>query len=126
MNSPNVRYIKKSMPTREQDLESVSNLVKEILRRVRNEGEKAVREYSERFDNLNPASFQVSKEEIQRAESKVTDSFKENVKFLRDDLRIETQGETQAKGEGNLTSLRGFIDAFFEFSEFLVMRKEHR
>jgi len=52
MNRSDVHYIKKSIPTPERDLESVSNLVKEILRRVRNEGEKAVREYSERFDNF--------------------------------------------------------------------------
>ncbi len=107
MSSSNVRYIKKSLPTREQDLESVSNLVKEILRRIKNEGEKAVREYSERFDNWNPQSFRVSKEEIRRAKSVVPVSFKENVKFLHEQLEKFALAQKAGLKAFELETLKG-------------------
>ncbi len=54
-------YLKKAPERPEQDLRAVSDLVKEVLDRVRLEGEAAVRYYSKKFDGWDPPKFRVSK-----------------------------------------------------------------
>jgi sulfopropanediol 3-dehydrogenase len=81
-----ITYLKKASPTKEEDLESVSKLVGEILRKIKQYGETAVREYSVRFDSWNPSSFEIEDAEIRRAENTVSDDFKKNVEFLRDQM----------------------------------------
>lgn len=100
-------YLKKSLRTAEQDLESISILVTEVIRRVRSEGEKAVREYSERFDSWNPQSFRVTEEEICRAESKVSDSFKKNVKFLHEQVEKFALAQKAGLKDFELETLEG-------------------
>ena len=48
-------------------MSAVQEAVREILERVRKEGEAAVRYYSEKFDNWSPESFRISQDEIQTA-----------------------------------------------------------
>ncbi|MGI0080750.1 MAG: histidinol dehydrogenase, partial [Nitrososphaerales archaeon] len=71
-----LEYLKKSEQRPEEDLSSVRMLVSEILDRVKKEGEKAVRYYSEKFDRWNPASFRLTREEIADAEKKVPEGLK--------------------------------------------------
>jgi sulfopropanediol 3-dehydrogenase len=107
MSSTKARYIKTALPSKEQSLGSVSSLVEEILRRIRSEGEMAVREYSERFDNWNPVSFRVPQEEIQSAENNVSDSFKENVKFLHEQLGKFALAQKAGLKDFELETLQG-------------------
>jgi sulfopropanediol 3-dehydrogenase len=79
-------YLKKSSP-KAQSMQSVTNIVSEILNRVKNEGERAVREYSKRFDSWDPVSFRVDHETIRNAKNNVEDSFKDNVGFLHDQVQ---------------------------------------
>lgn len=65
----------------------MSLLVSEILERVKKEGESAVRYYSEKFDKWNPASFRLSDEEISQAEAMLPVNLKEEIVFLRDQVR---------------------------------------
>ena len=52
--------------------ESLRETVLEILNRIKFEGDKAVREYEEKFDKVRLDSLQVSEAEIAEAEKKVS------------------------------------------------------
>src|SRR5487761_572558 len=90
-----LEYLKRAEQRPEEDLSSVRTLVSEILDRVKKEGEKAVRYYSERFDKWNPASFRVTKEEIADAEKKVPEGLKKDIHFLHE--QVENFAKEQKK-----------------------------
>ena len=61
--------------------------VSEILAAVEEEGEPAVRRYSERFDSWSPPSFRVPPAEIERAASSLSDELREHVAFTQAQVR---------------------------------------
>jgi sulfopropanediol 3-dehydrogenase len=82
-----VKYLKKASPKKEEDLSSVSTTVSEIIKRVREEGEAAVRYYSEKFDGWNPTSFKLSSDEINNLISTIPDDLKNSIKFLYEQVK---------------------------------------
>jgi len=54
------KYLKKAVERPKEDLTAVREAVRGIIRRVKEEGEAAVRYYSGKFDNWSPRSFRVS------------------------------------------------------------------
>ncbi len=65
-----------------EDLDEVLPTVAEIIGRVRREGDKALAEYTLRFDRveISPDRLRVAKEEIERAESLLEPELKEALK----------------------------------------------
>ena len=61
------RKIKTAVPVAEEDVQQLQETVKSILDRVKAQGDRAVRHYEKAFDNYDPTSFRISKE--QAAES---------------------------------------------------------
>ena len=61
-----IKYIKESKPELEknEDDRKVRNSVEEILTTIKKDGDKAIRLYSEKFDNYSPAVFKLSDKEI--------------------------------------------------------------
>ena len=59
---PNEEIFARSMPT-----VNVADTVAEILKNIRERGDEALREYTERFDHATPESLIVTKEEMQEA-----------------------------------------------------------
>lgn len=82
-----VTYLKKAKERPEQDMQAVSDTVREILERVRREGEEAVRYYSKKFDNWDPPSFRVSKEEVDKARKSLSTLKKEDIDFCQEQIR---------------------------------------
>ena len=62
-----IKYIKESKPELEknEDDRKVRNSVEEILSTIKKDGDKAIRLYSEKFDNYSPSVFKLSYKEIQ-------------------------------------------------------------
>ena len=58
------QYLKKAIERQKQDLASVQETVREIIERVKNEGEAGVRYYSNKFDGWDPKNFRISEDEI--------------------------------------------------------------
>ena len=90
-----LEYLKKAEQKPEEDLNSVRSLVSEILDRVKREGEKAVRYYSERFDKWNPTSFKLTPEDMADAEKKVPEDLKKDILFLHE--QVENFAREQKK-----------------------------
>jgi len=80
-------YLKKAKERPAEDLSQVRDTVREVLERVREAGESAVRFYSERFDNWSPQSFRVSQDDIQTAKSKLPVSVVEDIDFCQTQIR---------------------------------------
>lgn len=80
-------YLKRGKERPEQDLKAVSETVREILERVRKEGEAAVRYYSKKFDNWDPPSFRVSEAEIEKARQGLSSLEREDIDFCQAQIR---------------------------------------
>ncbi|MFC1876060.1 histidinol dehydrogenase [Thermodesulfobacteriota bacterium] len=82
-----VEYLKKAMEKPAEDLSKVRDIVAEILERVKNEGEDALRYYSQKFDNWSPKSFRVSEDEIQQAQKNLPQSMVDDISFCQTQIR---------------------------------------
>lgn len=82
-----VEYLKKAKEKPEEDLSNVRDTVSEILERVLNEGEDALRYYSQKFDNWSPKSFRVSEDEIQKAKKNLPPNMVEDIEFCQTQIR---------------------------------------
>jgi len=63
-------------PQAAADVSRIRTAVAEILERVRQEGDQAVRHYSRQFDNWDPPTFRVSQDEVKRASSSLSEPSK--------------------------------------------------
>jgi len=61
--------------------------VTQILERVRQEGDQAVRYYSRQFDGWDPPSLRVSQDEIRRASASLPESLKADIAFAQAQVR---------------------------------------
>ncbi len=68
--------------------EEVETTVKEVLKNVKTQGDKALYDYMKKFDNVDieQIGFMVTEEEFAAAKEKVSDEFKEAVKLACDNL----------------------------------------
>ena len=80
-------YLKKAQERPEQDLRAVSDLVREVLDRVRLEGEAAVRFYSKKFDQWDPPSFRLSEVEVEKSVRTLSPLEKEDIDFCQAQIR---------------------------------------
>ena len=64
------------LPRAQTSIESVSEAVSEIIREVREQGEDALRAHAQKFDGVVPASFRVSKAEIEKALNQTPESLR--------------------------------------------------
>lgn len=81
------QYLKKAVTRPEEDVTAVQNTVREMLDRVKKEGEAAVRYYSEKFDKWSPKSFKVSPDEIRAAKKGLPSSEVEDIDFGQAQIR---------------------------------------
>ncbi len=80
-------YLKKATPPAPADEQAVRDTVSEILRRVREEGLAAVRDYSHRFDGWDPPSFRVDEAEITAARDKLAPEVLASLEFAHAQVR---------------------------------------
>nr|WP_285874004.1 histidinol dehydrogenase [Halalkalibacter oceani] len=67
--------------------EKISQIVRDILRRTEREGDQAVRELSEQFDNWSPPSFRLTEEQIDHIMQVVPKQALEDIKFAQSNVR---------------------------------------
>lgn len=86
-------YLKEAKPRPKEDLSSVRETVRQIIEKVQEEGEAAVRHFSEKFDNWSPKSFRLSADEIRAAEKKLSPAMKEDIDFCQAQIRGFAQAQ---------------------------------
>ncbi|ORY90088.1 histidinol dehydrogenase [Leucosporidium creatinivorum] len=65
----------------------VASIVAEVIADVKQQGDAAVRHYSEKFDKWSPASFRLSEEEIQNIMSTVPEQTIKDIKEVQENVR---------------------------------------
>src|SRR2546426_1455570 len=79
-------YLKKAVPRPPEDDAAVRQTVSEILGAVRERGDKAVREWSERLDRWEPPAFRLSQSEIESAIARVSIEDRRVIDYCRDQI----------------------------------------
>jgi len=80
-------YLKTAIEKPQEDISQVQSVVREILQRVKKEGEAAVRYYSEKFDSWSPKSFKVSEDEIASARKRLPPREIADIDFCQAQIR---------------------------------------
>lgn len=84
-----IEYLKTSLSAevRSVDDRNVRQAVEKILKDVEDNGDEAVRRYSQQFDNYNPASFRLSDDDIERAIKRLSSRELDDIKFAQAQVR---------------------------------------
>ncbi|KKL15674.1 hypothetical protein LCGC14_2503240, partial [marine sediment metagenome] len=81
------QFLKRAIERPREDFSAVRKIVREIIEGVRSEGESALRYYSRKFDEWDPASFRVSAEQIEQAKRSLPKSEMEDIDFCQSQIR---------------------------------------
>jgi sulfopropanediol 3-dehydrogenase len=100
-------YLKRAIERQEEDVTAVQNTVREILDKVKKEGEAAVRYYSQKFDNYLPKSFKVSQKEIDAARTQLPNSEIEDIDFCQAQIRNFAQEQMDRLVDFEVETLPG-------------------
>lgn len=65
-----------------------AGIVRGVVEEIRTNGDKAVRAYSEKFDNWSPDSFKLSPEEIKEIIAKVPQQIIDDIKEAQENVRV--------------------------------------
>ncbi len=89
------------------DFSQVEKTVREILREVSIDGDKALINYAKKFDKANLRNLKVSKKELEEAKKKVPQSLKQAIAVAQEN--IQTFHKTQLKTERKVTTTKGVV-----------------
>jgi sulfopropanediol 3-dehydrogenase len=92
-------YLKKAVPRAPESDQAVKAVVAEILAAVRQEGDAAVRRYSEKLDKWSPASFKLSAAEIETSIAAVNTADRAMIDYCRDQIAAFARRQRASLGE---------------------------
>jgi sulfopropanediol 3-dehydrogenase len=75
------KEIKKAKPVTEEDIRQLQRSVDAILKKVKKEGDKALRYYAKKFDKYEPVSFRISPEDAAKAKEHLSPAVIEELDF---------------------------------------------
>jgi sulfopropanediol 3-dehydrogenase len=104
-----IKYLKKG-PTQEEKVASnkkVQTIVEDIISNIENNGDKAVREYSEKFDKWTPKSFRLSKEEIAACYSELDEQVISDIRWAQAQVRNFAQIQRDSMKDVEVETLPG-------------------
>lgn len=102
-----VEYIKRAIEKPEEDISEVQDVVREIIDRVKNEGEEGLRYYSKKFDNWSPQSFRISAAEMQKAKKSLPQSMVDDIDFCQIQIRNFAQEQMKRLQDFEVETLPG-------------------
>ncbi|MGW0686216.1 histidinol dehydrogenase [Streptomyces sp. NPDC002754] len=103
------RHLKSPVPAAEVTAAraDVADRVRAILDDVRERGDEAVRQYSEKFDNWSPESFRLSSEEIERIVAGVPEQVLDDIRFVQEQVRTFAQAQRDSMLDVEIETLPG-------------------
>ena len=106
-----IKYIKESKPELEknEDDRKVRNSVEDILSTIKKDGDRAIRIYSEKFDNYSPEVFKLSDKEIHECLTKVPDKDLNDIKFAQEQIKKFAKIQLNSMKEVEEETLPGVI-----------------
>jgi sulfopropanediol 3-dehydrogenase len=106
-----IRHIKSARASVEESGTdgAVTKAVEALLAKVRQGGDRAVRELSIRFDKLDRESYRLSKQEIERSINALTKQQREDLDFAQDQVRKFAEAQKAALTDLEVETLPGVI-----------------
>ena len=106
-----IKYLKESKPELEknEDDRKVRNSVEDILSTIKKDGDRAIRIYSEKFDNYSPEVFKLADKEIQECLTKVPDKDLNDIKFAQEQIKKFAKIQLNSMKEVEEETLPGVI-----------------
>jgi sulfopropanediol 3-dehydrogenase len=106
-----IRYLKqgKDAQTLADDDTKVRVTVEGILKNIETRGDDAVREYSKKFDNWDPADFRLSQSAIEAAVKQLSPRELEDIKFAQTQVRNFAQRQRDSMQDIEVETLPGVI-----------------
>ena len=106
-----VLYLKRGKPDfeRVEDDKKVKKVVEVVLSDIELRGDKAVREFSTKFDGFERANFQLTASEIEAALQKVSTRDMEDTKFAQSQIRTFAQAQRASMTDIEIETLPGVI-----------------
>ncbi len=85
----------------------VPAIVADIIAAVRERGDDAVREYSERFDAWSPDSFELDRDDIERIVADVPQQAIDDIRFVQEQVRTFAQAQRDSMHDIEIETLPG-------------------
>ncbi|MFE1027064.1 histidinol dehydrogenase [Streptomyces sp. NPDC058818] len=85
----------------------VAERVAAILDDIRERGDEAVRQYSEKFDNWSPESFRLSQDDIARIVADVPETVLDDIRFVQQQVRTFAQAQRDSMHDIEIETLPG-------------------
>ena len=106
-----IEYLKKGLDEKQriEDNDKVKKIVEETLSKIESEGDKHIRELSQKFDNYSPDSFRLSEDQINQLMSEVSDDDKEDIKFAQKQVRSFAEAQLKTLSELEVETHPGVI-----------------
>ncbi|MCQ1950769.1 MULTISPECIES: histidinol dehydrogenase [Arthrobacter] len=83
--------------------------VEGVLADVRQRGDEAVREYSQKFDKYAPDSFLLSKEQLEEIVARVPEQVIEDIKFVQEQVRFMAQKQLESLSDFEIETMPGVL-----------------
>ena len=106
-----IKYLKKSIDEkqRSENNDKVKKIVEETLLKIKNEGDKYIRELSVKFDNYSPKSFRLSDKEINSLMDEVSDGDKKDIEFAQKQIKSFAKAQLNTLSELEIETQPGVI-----------------
>ena len=106
-----IKYLKKGKTDADKAIDDaqVSEVVKNTLKVIEQKGDKAVREFSEKFDNYSPKSYRLSAAEIESLVKKVSPQDLGDIKFAQEQIRNFAQAQRDSMQDIEVETMPGVI-----------------
>ena len=106
-----IYYLKKGKTAEDKAIDDaqVSEVVKNTLKVIEDQGDAAVREFSEKFDNYSPKSYRLSLAEIERLIASVSDRDMKDIKFAQTQVRNFAQAQRDSMQDIEVETMPGVI-----------------
>ena len=106
-----IYYLKKGKTAEDKAIDDaqVSEVVKNTIKVIEDQGDAAVREFSEKFDNYSPKSYRLSLAEIERLIASVSDRDMKDIKFAQTQVRNFAQAQRDSMQDIEVETMPGVI-----------------
>ena len=106
-----IYYLKKGKTAEDKAIDDaqVSEVVKNTLKVIEDQGDAAVREFSEKFDNYSPKSYKLSSAEIDSLIANVSDRDMKDIKFAQEQVRNFAQAQRDSMQDIEVETMPGVI-----------------
>jgi sulfopropanediol 3-dehydrogenase len=104
-----MRVLKARKPTQAADTRQVRETVEGIIAGVRERGDAAVREYSEKLDSWSPESFRLSDEDVEKAMAGLPEQVITDIEFAQTQVRNFALAQRESLRDFEVETLPGVL-----------------